>query len=233
MKSINQFAKENGISPEDLSRVIKEKGIPWKMVNGERCFDDSIESLSKMGEVLDPEGYKQQIIEVKKEEFKARYGDAVDKLRSSPFFDFMIESMIEKDPWCFNATSYYDTCKRTVKIYNNRVTIDRLRDDLELVHRYPKGIPQDRLVHPEHYEGIYFSFIPSGYEPLQAYGNISLNEVRQLFAVVLIEKMMKKKPEISVSDISDSPIYNKSFEEVGTVAEFTYTVPAGTYKKFL
>lgn len=151
-----------------------------------------------------------------------------ERFRQAPFFIEMFEEL-KTEPWITQTTSYYDTRKREVKIYDNRVTFSRLRDDLELVHMYPKGIPTNDNLYPAHYDGVWISFISHGYRPLHPHGNISIKKIRELFASVLIEKLMEKVPEISFSGIVDEPLLSKGGDTLGRVTMFTYTVPDITY----
>lgn len=149
--------------------------------------------------------------------------EVLQKLSSCPLLDLLIENVLrnEEEPWLQMGQSYYDSCRRTVK-----VEPDGFEIKWSSYHNEPY-IGSDGQRHEQSVEDVHgrvgYSYTKSGYLPLHSYSydngkkEISTQRVCCLWASIVRERMAAKMPNCKFGGVTDN-------------ATFTYTVPALSFK---
>ena len=149
--------------------------------------------------------------------------EVLQKLSACPLLDLLIENVLsdEEEPWLQMGQSYYDSCRRTVK-----VEPDGFEIKWSSYHSEPY-IGSDGQRHEQNVEDVHgrigYSYTKSGYLPLHSYSydngkkEISTQRVCCLWASIVRERMAAKMPNCKFGGVTEN-------------ATFTYTVPALTFK---
>lgn len=141
--------------------------------------------------------------------------EVMQKLSQVPLLDILIENILGDGAasWIREGQSYYDNCRRKVKIEPDSFEIKW--------SSYPEEIPGQReeVIH----ESVCYSYTKSGYLPLHqfSYDNgkkeIPTEQVCYLWASIIRERMAAKMP-------------NCKFDSVYGDASFTYKVQPPSFK---
>ena len=157
--------------------------------------------------------------------------EILQKMSRLPILDDLINQLLGEDleEWMNMGQSYYDSCKRIVRIdpdcfrlkwskfYQERVQIGVYDDG-----RHKTEMQQKEEIIAEKCYG----FTRSGYLPLHAHYNekgkedVSTGRICYLWASVIRERLAAKMTDCKFGTV----------EQNSEVATFTYTVPALTFK---
>lgn len=136
--------------------------------------------------------------------------EVMQKLAACPLLDFLIDNILAADTWVQMGQSYYDSCRRTVKVEPDtfailwkNTTTEQNADSIK--------------------ECIAYSYTASGYLPLHYYETedkktlVSTDRVCYLWASVVRERMAAKMPDCKFGHVNED-------------ASFEYRVPALSFK---
>ena len=166
-----------------------------------------------------------------KEKQAAVENEILQKMSRIPLLDDLINQLLGDDleEWMVKSQSYYDNCRRVVRVEPDCFSIkwSRWYKERVQVGVYEDGTPKTEVRDQEEIlEEKGYSFTKSGYLPLHAHYNekgkedVSVGRVCYLWASIVRERMAAK-------------MTNCRFETVNQYSEeaaFGYTVPAQTYK---
>lgn len=149
--------------------------------------------------------------------------EVLQKLSQVPLLDLLIENVLheENEPWITMGQSYYDSCRRVVKIEPDGFEIkwSSYHDEPCIGSDGQRRIEKVEDVHGQ----VGYSYTKSGYLPLHGYkydnGNkeVPTNRVCCLWASIIRERMMATMPQCRFGEVNDN-------------ATFSYTVPGLSFK---
>lgn len=130
--------------------------------------------------------------------------------------DNFIEEKIAQEPWITQCQSYYESCRRTVKIHEDLLSINWKEAKAVLT------ADGSRVTIFDKDNVAAFHYTDHGYMPLHSHYNelgnedITLDQILYMWGIVVRERMMAKLPQCEFG-----PVYQSITE-----ASFTYSVPA-------